>query len=68
MGCSVSGDTRRQRFTPAYSTDDTTVYLSTDATSHATPTSVCLLLRHDSAKRRRQRLRKFVFVSCVYSA
>jgi len=50
-------------FPPAYSAGDITIYLFTDATSHkrATPTSVCLLLRHDSLKHRRQRLQNLVF-------
>jgi len=57
MGCSASGDSLQYRlrdvpiFLPAYSADDTTVYLFTDAMSqHATPTSVCLLLHHDASK------------------
>jgi len=57
MGCSVSGDTLQYRLEEGVSHRRTrhmtqlTVYLfMTQCRTAATPTSVCLLLRHDSAR------------------
>jgi len=79
MGCSVSGDTLQYRLKEGvshWSTRQATqmfTYLLMQRRTSATPTSVCLLMSHYSARRPQwrstiaQNLDKYVFLYAMYS-